>query len=156
MIANRIPLILRRAGLSDAVAIRRLTREVYAKWVPVIGREPLPMHADYDKAVLEHWIDLAEVDGSLAGLIEMIPCSDHMFIENLAVAETMQGKGLATQLLQHAERLTHQCGLPEVQLATNQAFRDNLEFYQKRGYELYETKAFHLGGVGVRFRKSVS
>jgi N-acetylglutamate synthase-like GNAT family acetyltransferase len=156
MIANRIPLIIRRAGPSDAVAIRYLTREVYAKWIPVIGREPMPMQADYDKAVLEHWIDLAEVDGSLIGLIEMIRCRDHMFIENLAVAETMQGKGVATRLLQHAEKLTHQCGLTEVQLATNQAFADNLNFYKKRGYEAYETKAFHLGGIGVRFRKPVS
>jgi N-acetylglutamate synthase-like GNAT family acetyltransferase len=156
MIASRIPLIIRRAGPSDAVAIRRLTREVYARWIPVIGREPMPMQADYDKAVLEHWIDLAEADGSLAGLIEMIPHDNHLFIENLAVAESMQGKGLATQLLQHAERLSHQIGLPEVQLATNQAFADNLNFYKKRGYEAYETKAFHLGGFGVRFRKSVS
>jgi N-acetylglutamate synthase-like GNAT family acetyltransferase len=152
----RTPWIFRRAGPSDADAIRQLTREVYAKWVHVIGREPLPMQADYDKAVREHWIDLAESDGSLVGLIEMIPCNDHLFIENLAVAKALQGRGLATKLLHHSEQLALGCGLPEVQLATNQAFDDNLNFYKKRGYEAYEIKAFHLGGFGVRFRKSVS
>ena len=37
---------LRRAVADDAAAVRVLTREAYAKWVPVIGREPLPMRAD--------------------------------------------------------------------------------------------------------------
>lgn len=147
---------IRRAVKSDAAAIRKITREVYAKWIPLIGREPMPMQADYDKAVLEHWLYVIEVDGVISGLIEMIPCDDHLFIENLAVAESSQGKGLATELLQHAERLAQKSGLPQVQLATNQAFAENLSFYSKRGYEAYETKAFHLGGVGVRFRKSVS
>ena len=41
---------LRRATPSDAAAIRDLTREAYAKWVPLIGREPKPMTADYDAA----------------------------------------------------------------------------------------------------------
>jgi len=31
---------LRRAIPADAAAIRELTRAAYAKWVPVIGREP--------------------------------------------------------------------------------------------------------------------
>ena len=39
--------VLRRAGPDDAGAIRSLTRAAYAKWVPVIGREPMPMQADY-------------------------------------------------------------------------------------------------------------
>lgn len=149
-------LVLRRAVLSDAAAIGELTREVYAKWVPVIGREPLPMQVDYDKAVVEHWIDIAQIDGMLVGLIETIPQSDHLFVENLAVKEVVQGQGLATQLLRHAETLARNAGFREVQLATNQAFTSNLSFYASRGYELYETKAFHLGGVGVRFRRLVS
>ena len=33
-------LTLRRAAAADAAAVRALTREAYAKWVPVIGREP--------------------------------------------------------------------------------------------------------------------
>jgi hypothetical protein len=34
---------LRRAIAADAAAIRELTRQAYAKWVPIIGREPLPI-----------------------------------------------------------------------------------------------------------------
>lgn len=149
-------LTLRCANADDAGAVKQLTLQVYAKWVAVIGREPLPMTADYENAVAEHWIDLAEEAGELLGFVEMIPRAEHLFIQNLAVAEAHQGRGLATRLLQHAEAVALRCGLPEVQLATNQAFADNLTFYQNRNYEIYEVKPFALGGVGVRFRKSVS
>jgi hypothetical protein len=40
----------RRAAQADVVAIRDLTRAAYAKWVPVIGREPKPIGADYEWA----------------------------------------------------------------------------------------------------------
>lgn len=146
----------RRAGKADALALQQLTRHVYAKWIPVIGREPKPMMVNYDTAVENHWIDVIEHEGSIVGLVEMIPRSDHLFIENLAVAKHMQGQGLATKLLRHAEALAHHCGLSEIQLATNQAFADNLSFYENRGYEAYEIKPFELGGIGVRFRKAVS
>ena len=47
---------VRRAGPADAAAVRELTRAAYAKWVPVIGREPRPMTADYDMAVRDHLV----------------------------------------------------------------------------------------------------
>jgi hypothetical protein len=54
------PVSLRRAVSTDAPALRDLSRTAYAKWVPLIGREPKPMTADYDRAVTEHIIDLVE------------------------------------------------------------------------------------------------
>lgn len=41
---------LRRATAADAANVRALARAAYAKWVPLIGREPIPMTADYDRA----------------------------------------------------------------------------------------------------------
>ncbi len=58
---------LRQAVAADAAAIRELTRRAYAKWVPVVGREPKPMLADYDAAMLKHRFDLLYVDGALTG-----------------------------------------------------------------------------------------
>ncbi|RZA25597.1 MAG: N-acetyltransferase, partial [Proteobacteria bacterium] len=71
--SEAVPSALRRAVPGDAAAVRSLTREAYAKWVPVIGREPKPMTADYDAVVRDHLVDLLEVDGKLAALIEMCP-----------------------------------------------------------------------------------
>ena len=50
---------LRRAEPADASAIRELSRAAYAKWVPGIGGEPLPMSVDYDQAVGGIAIELA-------------------------------------------------------------------------------------------------
>jgi hypothetical protein len=57
---------IRPAVSADAEAIRELTRTAYAKWVALIGREPLPMQADYQRAVAEHTIDLL-IDGDALG-----------------------------------------------------------------------------------------
>src|SRR5437667_10848416 len=100
---ERLP--IRRAVSTDAAAVRALTRSAYAKWVPLIGREPTPMTADYDRAVAEHIVDLWEEDGLLLALIEVIPAADHLLIENIAVRPDQQGKGLGDRLLLYAEGL---------------------------------------------------
>ena len=92
---------LRRATVADIDNIRALSRAAYAKWVPLINREPLPMTADYDRAVADHVIDLWEESGQLLALIEMIPAEDHLLIENVAVRPDQQGNGLGKKLLHH-------------------------------------------------------
>jgi hypothetical protein len=75
------PLVeIRPATVEDAARIRELTREAYARWVDLIGREPLPMQTDYNRAVRENAIDLLIVSGALVGLIEMVARPDHLRI----------------------------------------------------------------------------
>lgn len=146
---------IRRATPSDATAIRDLTRRAYAKWVPLIGREPLPMQADYARAVEEHRIDLAEEDGALLGLVETIPTADHLLIENLAVDPESQGRGLGDTLLHHAETVARTLGRAEIRLYTNERFEANIAFYAKRGYAIYERRALVPGSVAVFMRKMI-
>src|SRR6516225_7516639 len=94
-------LSLRRASPADAGAVRALTRAAYAKWVPLVGREPLPTTADFDRAVVEHVIDLLEEDGNLRALIEMAPAEGHLLVVNIAVRPDQQGKGIGDRLLDH-------------------------------------------------------
>lgn len=146
---------LRRATTADAAAIRDLTRAAYAKWVPLIGREPLPMQADYVRAVDEHLIDLVEVDGKLVALVEMIPAADHLLIENLAVHPEAQSRGLGAQLLAHAEVVACDLRVAEVRLYTNEKFAANIAFYTKRGYEIYERGSLVPGSITVFMRKTI-
>lgn len=88
-------MMLRRALAADAADIRALTRSAYAKWVPVIGREPLPMLANYDEAIRNHRIDLLLVGEGLAGLIETAQKDDHLLIVNVAVAPACQAAAMA-------------------------------------------------------------
>jgi GNAT superfamily N-acetyltransferase len=138
-------LALRRAAAADAAAVRTLVRAAYAKWVPVIGREPKPMTANYDTAVRMNRIDLAHEDGELAGLIETIDRSDHLLIENVAVAPARHGQGLGRVLLAHAETVARAAGYREVRLYTNQRFEANVHLYLKLGYTIDREEESALG-----------
>ncbi len=142
------------ATAEDADAIRSLTREAYSKWVPVIGREPKPMTADYAEAVKNHRIDLLYLDGKLAALIEMILEADHLLIENVAVSPAFQGKGLGRKLMAHAEQVAVSLGHPEIKLYTNKLFAKNVQFYQKLGYGVDREEEFK-GGFVVHMSKPV-
>ena len=145
---------LSRAMPADAPAVRLLVREAYAKWVPLMGREPMPMLADYDLAVRENEVDLAYVGGQMAALIEMIVHPDHLFIENLAVAPSHQGLGLGRQLLAHAEARAQALGLAEMRLLTAQEMAGNAAFYQSFGYRVTRTEPFK-GGFTVYMSKDL-
>ena len=138
---------LRRAEAGDAAAVRELTRQAYAKWVPVIGREPKPMQADYDEAVRNHRIDLLHVDGKLAALIETIDEPDHLLVENVAVAPAFQGRGLGRKLMAHAERLAASLGYREIRLYTNKLFAENVELYRGLGYRVDREETIPAGTV---------
>jgi ribosomal protein S18 acetylase RimI-like enzyme len=145
---------LRRAVASDAPAIRALTREAYAKWVPLIGREPKPMTADYAEAVRRHRIDLLHLDGVLAALIETIAEADHLLIENVAVSPAFQGRGLGRKLMAHAEQIAASAGHRETRLYTNNLFAENIELYRKLGYRIDREEVLAIG-VAVHMSKAI-
>ena len=154
---SKLPhLTIRRAGPPDATAVRSLTRAAYAQWIPVIGREPLPMKADYEKAVREHEIDLLHADEQLVALIEVFVMADHLFIENIAVSPEHQGKGLGHHLLNHAEAKAKSAGLEELRLLTNQAFATNVQLYQSVGFRIDRTEPHFGGGTTVYMSKSLA
>lgn len=138
-------LTLRRAAAADAAAVLALTRAAYAKWVPLIGREPKPMQADYDRAVREHRVNLALRGGELAGLIETIGQPDHLLIENVAVAPAFQGRGLGRRLMLHAEVLAAEQNHAELRLYTNARFEENVALYRRLGYRIDREEEGPLG-----------
>jgi ribosomal protein S18 acetylase RimI-like enzyme len=144
---------LRRATPADATAVRDLTRAAYARWVPVIGREPGPMNADYDLAVRDHMVDLLHLGSELAALIEMRPEVNHLLIVNVAVSPAHQGHGYGRALLGHAEELAQSLGLEEVRLYTNGNFTDNIELYKHVGYRVDREEVHPQFGATVYMSK---
>jgi ribosomal protein S18 acetylase RimI-like enzyme len=143
---------LRPAEPHEADAIRDIVRAAYAKWVPIIGREPMPMKADYDKAVLDHQFDLAVEAGQIVGLIETEIRDDHLWIENVAVAPTAQGRGIGRLLLACAEHRAIAADRSEIRLVTNAAFEANVSLYARIGYAVDRQEAF-MNGVAVYMSK---
>ena len=138
---------IRRAAEADAGAIRDLTRQAYAKWVPLIGREPKPMTANYDDAVAQHRFDLLYVDGTLAALIETIREADYLLVENVAVSPSFQGRGLGRRLMAHAEVLARELGFATIRLYTNQRFAENIALYRGLGYRVDREEVLPVGTV---------
>jgi N-acetylglutamate synthase-like GNAT family acetyltransferase len=145
---------LRRAEAADAAAIRALVRDAYAKWVPLIGREPRPMSADYDKAVRDHRVDLLYLGDTLAALIETIDEPDCLLIENVAVAPAFQGRGLGRHLLAYAEALAVAAGQARIRLFTNKLMVANQQLYAALGYGFDGEEAFP-GAIAVHMSKPI-
>ncbi len=136
---------IQTATADDAAAIRALTRSAYAKWVGLIGREPLPMQVDYEEALRRHRFDLLRLDDELVALIETRLEPDHLWIENVAVSPSHQGKGLGRLMLAHAETLARSAGRTQTRLLTNQAFAANVALYRRVGYGIDRTEPFGDG-----------
>lgn len=124
----------RTATTADAGLIGDIMHAAYAKWIPVIGREPSPMKADYEEALRKHQFTLLYLGADIAGLIETRLEVDHLWIENVCVLPAHQGRGLGKLLLCHAEHMAQQAGRAEVHLDTNIAFEANVALYERLGY----------------------
>lgn len=150
---------LRQAVAADAAAIRALTREAYAKWVAVTGREPLPMRVDYDEAVRTHRFDLLYEDGALVALIETAlepkPAPDHLLIVNVAVSPSFQKRGFGRKLLAHAETLARSGGFGEIRLYTNSLMTPNIALYESLGYRI-DREEGEVPRIQVHMSKSIT
>lgn len=146
---------IRVATTSDAEAVTALTRAAYAKWVPVIGREPLPMKADHAAFIRDHRVDLLFAESELAALVETIQRENDVLIENVAVEPRFQKRGYGKRMVAHAEHLAAQAGLSVVRLYTNSLFKENLRLYASLGYDVEREEALN-GGVAIHMLKRVS
>ena len=108
--------MIRPAVEGDVPAIEALVREAYAMYVPRIGREPAPVTADHAGLVAAGRTSVVEADGEVAGVIVLIPGSDHLVVENVAVSPRMQGRGLGRELMAFAERRAAELGMAELRL----------------------------------------
>jgi ribosomal protein S18 acetylase RimI-like enzyme len=135
---------IRRGAPTDAAAIRALVDAAYAKWIPLIGRLPTPMQADYAQAVRHHRFDLLRSGEGLAALIETLRRDDDLLIVNVAVHPDCQGHGYGTALLTHAESIAAEAGLPRLRLYTNKKYTANLRLYAALGYRV-EREALYAG-----------
>ncbi len=90
---------IRRAGVEDAGLLRAITREAYAKWVPEIGAEPMPMRDDFSARAANGQAWLLGEDALC--VLEEKP--DALVLDNLAVRPAAQGRGLGRRLVAFAE-----------------------------------------------------
>lgn len=144
---NPTDLPIRIAQPHEADAIAALARAAYARWVPVLGREPRPMMADYRAAFAGFRFDVIEAGGRLVASLQTQPREGHFWVESIAVAPELQGQGVGLPLLAHAEMLARDAGRDEIRLLTNGRMAANRRLYAKVGYTEDREEPFADGTV---------
>ena len=93
------------------------------------------MMTDYRTLITgtEH-VCVVSADSRLLGVIVVVGEPDHLFIENLAIAPSAQGRGYGRTLLLHAEKHAAALTRSRIRLYTNAAMTENLAFYPRMGY----------------------
>ena len=148
--------ILRAARADDVDDIRACVRAAYRKYVPRMGKEPGPVLADFEALVAAAGqVTVLEAAGRVLGLIVMFPEADHLFVDNVAVWPSEQGRGYGRRLLRYAESEANRRGFDEIQLYTEERMSENLSLYPAIGYEEIERRE-ESGYRRVYFRKKLT
>jgi GNAT superfamily N-acetyltransferase len=124
----------RPATRHDVEVLARLAHDAYRHYTARIGRRPAPMTADYAAAVDGGTVWVAEADGRVVGFVVLLDAEDHLLLENVAVDPRAQGHGVGARLLALAEEEAGRRGHRRIELYTNEAMTENLDYYPRKGY----------------------
>jgi ribosomal protein S18 acetylase RimI-like enzyme len=126
---------IRAATAADVPAIAEVVDHAYRHYIARIGKPPGPMLDDYAARVSEGVVWVLEEGAAIAGIIVLLPTTNYLLLDNLAVSPARQGLGLGRRLLAFAEAEALRRGYREVRLYTHQAMVENQRLYASIGYE---------------------
>ena len=127
--------MIRLAEANDEPEIRDCAEQAYARYVPMIGRKPAPMVADFVAQIAAGMVYVATDDQALfQGFIVFYAEEEHILLENVAVLPSAAGRGVGRALISFCEDAARQRGMNGVHLYTNEKMTDNLSIYPKLGY----------------------
>jgi ribosomal protein S18 acetylase RimI-like enzyme len=133
------PPVLRRATPADLPAIRALIDAAYTRYLTRMDKAPAPMSRDYGPSVEA---GTTWVTGSpITAVLTLYPREDHLYVENVAVDPSAQGRGLGRALMEFAEQEAARRGLHRMALVTHEAMTENQAIYARLGYVETERRA---------------
>ena len=123
---------LRRATADDLPAIRAVIDAAYARYLTRMDKPPAPMFRDYGPSVEAGttWITGSPV----MAVLTLDPRDDHLYVENIAVDPSAQGRGLGRALMEFAEQEAARRKLNRMALVTHEAMTENQAIYARLGY----------------------
>jgi ribosomal protein S18 acetylase RimI-like enzyme len=126
---------IRAATVADVPAIAEIVDQAYRRYIARIGKPPGPMLDDYAARVLEGVVWVLEEGAAVAGIVVLLPTTNYLLLDNIAVSPSRQGLGLGRRLLAFAEAEALRLGYPEIRLYTHQTMAENQRLYASIGYE---------------------
>jgi ribosomal protein S18 acetylase RimI-like enzyme len=144
----------RRATPEDLNAIVELVNAAFEKYIPLIGRKPLPMTADHADLIVNHEAWVIEQKSEIIAVLELVLKDDSLYIDTVAVSNEHQSRGIGKQLLKFAETRARELGRNTTTLFTNERYTVLLEMYARLGY--VETHRMPVQGTdAVHMRKTL-
>jgi ribosomal protein S18 acetylase RimI-like enzyme len=126
---------IRRAEARDRAAVETIVHDAYAHYIARIGKKPGPMLDDYAALIGAGAVSvLDEPGGGVAGIIVLLPKSDHLLLDNIAVRSDRQGQGLGRRLIAFAEAEARRLGYDELRLYTHVTMIENIALYSQLGF----------------------
>ena len=124
----------RPAILADLQAIEEIVRHAYSPYICRIGRQPGPMSDDYEVLISKGRVYVVELDGTIQGILVLVPEQDAMLLDNVAVAPSAKGTGIGRSLLEYAEHSARAAGYRVIRLYTHESMTENIALYSRIGY----------------------
>ena len=100
----------RPAILADLQTIEEIVRHAYSPYICRIGRQPGPMSDDYEVLISKGRVYVVELDGTIQGILVLVPEQDAMLPANVAAAPSAKGTGIGRSLLEYAEHPARAAG----------------------------------------------
>jgi ribosomal protein S18 acetylase RimI-like enzyme len=133
------PVGLRRATADDLPTIRAVIDAAYARYLTRMDKPPAPMLRDYGPSVEA---GTTWVTGSpITAVLTLCPRDDHLYVENIAVDPSAQGRGIGRALMEFAELEAARRGLRRMALVTHEAMTENQAIYARLGYVEIERRS---------------
>jgi ribosomal protein S18 acetylase RimI-like enzyme len=130
---------LRRATADDLPAIKAVIDAAYTRYLTRMDKPPAPMFRDYGPSVEAGttWVTGSPV----TAVLTLCPRSDHLYVENIAVHPSTQGRGLGRALMEFAEQEAARRKLGRMALVTHETMTENQAIYARLGYVEIERRS---------------
>ncbi len=91
--------IIRNAESLDSEGMKICVEAAYNHYVSRIGKPPGPMLDDYSSVVRRHQAFVADDSGQIIGVLVLIPGSEEMLLDNVAVHPDHQRSRIRSQIV---------------------------------------------------------
>ena len=124
--------VMRPARPDDRDSVEAVVHAAYSIYVDRIGKPPGPMLDNYTARIADGSVSVVEDrTGNIAGIIVIIPYSDHLLLDNVAVRPEYQGQGFGRVLIEFAEREAEKLGYSRIRLYTHEKMTENIDLYRR-------------------------